>query len=274
MIIFTDEVIGQFKRDIASHAPERGGALLGPRHTNLVSCFLFDPQAKVTIASYSPSVQLIERVKQEELATGLTFKGIVHSHPGGMDRPSQADLFAFASNLAANSRMGSFIAPIISRGTTRTMRTHEVALGNDSKLSCFEAYRPNADKQNQQMAVIEEVPVTVMAIDEAVSKLKKVLTKELSVSFKATKDAVEINGLVHLMRTLNCRLFQLDLFFPHSFPCAPPIALFSVRHKGMLTDAQDLQFPWGITCFEIDALARQLAPIITEKTKEKARGYN
>ena len=67
MIIFSDEVIEQFKRDIASHAPERGGALLGPRHTNLVSRFLFDPQAKVTVASYSPSVQLIESVKQEEL---------------------------------------------------------------------------------------------------------------------------------------------------------------------------------------------------------------
>lgn len=79
MIIFTDEVIEGIKRDIASHAPERGGALLGPQHTNLVSCFLFDPQAKTTAASYSPSKQLIETVKIEELATGLTFKGIVHS---------------------------------------------------------------------------------------------------------------------------------------------------------------------------------------------------
>jgi len=165
MTIFTDEVIEQMKQDIASHAPERGGALLGARNTNLVSRFLFDPQAETTAASYFPSDQLIEQVEQEERTTGLTFKGSVHSHPNGMDRPSQADLHAFACNLAANPRLGSFIAPIISEGVAK--ERHEIDLGSNTKLSCFEAFRPRPENLLSELAECEKEWAYVMAIEEA-----------------------------------------------------------------------------------------------------------
>lgn len=175
---------------------------------------------------------------------------------------------AFASNLAANSRMGSFVAPIISRG--RVFGEHEIELGDEMKLSNFEAFRPKMDSPLKRVAFWEKLPVSVMAIDESVQKLKKVLEHELKVTIKTTGDTLEINGLVHMTRTLSSRKFQLDLFFPHNFPCASPIALFSAKEKGVLKDAQDLQFPWGLTCFDPQALTDRIAPIIAEKTKEKA----
>ena len=120
MILFTDDVLKAIERDIASHDPERGGALLGPANTNLISLFIFDYSAKTTSATYTPSSWLVDEVKHVECAEDIVFKGIIHSHPGGFDRPSPADLKGFANNLAHNPRMGSFIAPIITmKGSTR-----------------------------------------------------------------------------------------------------------------------------------------------------------
>ncbi len=270
MIIFTDEIIEGIRRNIASHAPERGGALLGPRHTNLVSHFIFDPQAQTTAASYSPSKQLIERVKDEERTTGLSFKGIVHSHPNGMDQPSQADLFAFASNMNANPCMGSFIAPIISTGKARA--EHELGLGNGKKLSLFEAFRSKTGWQSR--ATIEETQISVMALNGATNELKEKLQCKQKETITISKDTLEINGLVHMTRTLSSQKFQLDLFFAHNFPCAPPMALFSAKHQGVLKDAEELQFPWGLSCFDPKTLTDRIAPIIAQKTKEKAHGLN
>lgn len=216
MIIFTDEVIEQFKRDIASHAPERGGALLGPRHTNLVSRFIFDPQAKTTAASYFPSDQLIENVEQEERTTGLSFKGIVHSHPNGMDRPSKGDLHAFACNLAANPRLGSFIAPIISSGVAK--ERHEISLGSNTKLSCFEAFRPRPENLHSELAECEKDWVYVMAIGEAMRLLEIALKKQFGVPFKTITNlhgGIDSEG--YQCRRVKCRLFQLDIFIPDSY---------------------------------------------------------
>ncbi len=264
MTIFTDEVIEQMKQDIASHAPERGGALLGARGSNLVSRFLFDPQAKTTAASYFPSDELIEKVEQAERTTGLTFKGIVHSHPNGMDRPSQADLHAFACNLAANPRLGSFIAPIISRGVAK--EKHEIDLGSKSKLSCFEAFRPRPENLHSELAECEKDWAYVMAIGEALGFLEIALKEQFAVPFKTISNLrgpTDSEGYQN--RRIKCRLFQLDIFIPDSYPVAPPITLYSPRVKGKQLDVQDLKIPWGgLSCHAPKALADQVISALIE----------
>ena len=122
MILITDDVQKAIEHDIASHKPEhsfkeKGGALFGPAHTNLISKFLYDIDAKTSAVTYTPSSQLVIEVKEVERSENLTFKGILHSHPGGFDRPSSADLHGFANNLAHNPHMGRFIAPIVTMVT-------------------------------------------------------------------------------------------------------------------------------------------------------------
>src|SRR6266508_1224600 len=91
LLYVCDWVLRDIEVEIGRHPPERGGALLGPLHRPLISRFLPDPEAASTPFSYSPSSSLDRRVKQVEAGDGLELKGIVHSHPRSVDRPSDQD---------------------------------------------------------------------------------------------------------------------------------------------------------------------------------------
>ncbi len=100
------DTVGQFQA-------ETGGALLGAYAQSLVTGFVFDPEATTTGASYVPSAGLTDAVQRRELADGLQFKGVVHSHPGAMANPSGPDLHSFGVGLAANRELGRYLAPIV-----------------------------------------------------------------------------------------------------------------------------------------------------------------
>jgi proteasome lid subunit RPN8/RPN11 len=111
----TDLVYEQIRAQIAGHNPELGGALYGPRGVPVVSHFEFDAHAVTTPVSYVPSTQLIENVMRVEGATGLQFKGVVHSHPSGMTHPSGGDESTVSSFFRMNPHFSAMALPIVQR---------------------------------------------------------------------------------------------------------------------------------------------------------------
>jgi len=109
----TDLVYEQIRTQIAGHKPELGGALYGPRGVPVVSHFEFDAHAVTTPVSYVPSTQLIDNVVRVEGATGLQFKGVVHSHPSGMTHPSGGDESTVSSFFRMNPHFSAMALPIV-----------------------------------------------------------------------------------------------------------------------------------------------------------------
>ena len=89
MLVFTDGVKGEIASAIGDHAPERGGALLGPRNSNLITHVIYDEDAETTSTTYRPSARLTDLVQKVEREEPVRYCGIVHSHPGDFDRPSE-----------------------------------------------------------------------------------------------------------------------------------------------------------------------------------------
>ena len=50
MLIFTDEASRKIASALGQHAPERGGALLGPQNSNLITHFIEDADAQIVAA--------------------------------------------------------------------------------------------------------------------------------------------------------------------------------------------------------------------------------
>src|SRR5574340_987816 len=135
-----DWVLREVDAELASHPPERGGALLGPRRKPLLTHFVADPEAVVTSTSYAPSRQLAARVRELELGAELELKGIVHSHGDRLDRPSERDALELAEGLRLNPHLASYAGPIVSDGPGDDLEPHELPLSS-GKLSCFAARR-------------------------------------------------------------------------------------------------------------------------------------
>jgi proteasome lid subunit RPN8/RPN11 len=112
-MVITDLVYDEIDTHLASHAPERGGALYGPRRYPFVTHFEFDPDGKTSAVSYVPSSRLINNVPKVEAETGLQFKGIIHSHPHGLTRPSRGDEQTVASFFRLNPHVSDMALPIV-----------------------------------------------------------------------------------------------------------------------------------------------------------------
>jgi proteasome lid subunit RPN8/RPN11 len=112
-MVITDIVYSEIREKIACHAPERGGALYGPRSYPFVTHFEFDADGLTSSVSYVPSTRLIENVPRVERETGLQFKGVVHSHPRGMTRPSAGDEQTVGSFFRSNPHFSQFTLPIV-----------------------------------------------------------------------------------------------------------------------------------------------------------------
>lgn len=112
-MVITDLVYNEIISQIATHAPELGGALYGPKNYPFVTHFEFDPDAETSAVSYVPSSRLIANVPRVESSTGLQFKGIIHSHPKGLIRPSGGDERTVASFFRLNPHFSTMALPIV-----------------------------------------------------------------------------------------------------------------------------------------------------------------
>jgi len=141
MLYISQSVLHDIETEIANHPPERGGAILGPVGQPIITRFLLDEEAHTSGASYLPSPQLTQRVQQLELNQGLEFKGVIHSHPGGLDRPSGPDETAMLEGLNLNPHIPYFVAPIITlQRPWGQLREHELPMAQ-GKISCYVASR-------------------------------------------------------------------------------------------------------------------------------------
>jgi len=136
--VILDEVLEDIARFLTTHAPERGGALFGPRAQKMVTLFLPDEAAEYRQVTYTPSPALSLMVPRIEQRTGLEYKGIVHSHPGSLDRPSMPDVAAARRALRSNVHLPAFLMPVVTLGTFRQdeLGAHETVLPG-GKISHF-----------------------------------------------------------------------------------------------------------------------------------------
>jgi len=213
-IAFADEVLLRLENDVASHPPERGGALLGPVGQPIVSRFLFDSRAQTSGSTYTPSVLLQERVAEAEKSDStLELKGIVHSHPGDMRHPSSGDLRAFADSLNGAPWLGRFIAPIITR--TRSNAEHDVPL-RSGVMSVFIAERGH-ERVELQPGIPHVVPIRtdIDRLQRALGGTTGLLT------------TVEIEGTVYVSSSLRIGGLDLQLLVGPNYPFTAPIVLLT-----------------------------------------------
>ena len=112
-MIIADHARDRIRSEIALHPPERGGALYGPADYPMISHFEYDDAAVTTADTYTPSRELIRNIARVERETGLKFKGIVHSHPAGINKPSSTDKRAVASLFRDNRHLAWIFLPIV-----------------------------------------------------------------------------------------------------------------------------------------------------------------
>jgi proteasome lid subunit RPN8/RPN11 len=107
---------------LGSIPPEACGMLLGPKkHASLITHFVRDESGKGSPVSFQIDGERMTKTIKPFITAGLDLKGIVHSHPRGVHRPSGGDLiylkklYANERN-AANSDAAAFYFPILADG--------------------------------------------------------------------------------------------------------------------------------------------------------------
>lgn len=103
---------------LGSVEPEAGGMLLGPRGTSIVTHYIPDLRGKATGASFTLDAKGLNQVLKNHLECGLDAKGLVHSHPSGIPRPSFGDLEYVARSFVnpKNRNVTEFFLPIFCDG--------------------------------------------------------------------------------------------------------------------------------------------------------------
>jgi molybdopterin/thiamine biosynthesis adenylyltransferase len=203
----------------------------------LVSHFIFDEHAQTTGASYVPSEELGIAVNQAERAGGgLELKGILHSHPGGMNHPSTTDLASFESYLVSNPHLDD-LAVVICTFAREALRSNEIQLG-DLRYSLFRAFRTGSGT-----ALLRAEKPRVLPIEG----LQRVLVDVLGADWSASgTEAMVTDGTGAL-------LFQLEkegrpqaiVVVPESYPGMAPVVHIELDTGATTTVA--LPWSWGMS---------------------------
>jgi len=270
-ITFTDNTLNEIALTIGTRTPETGGALFGPDNSNLVSLFVFDKKARTTAITYTPSTELIRRIPEIEMRDGVIFKGVIHSHPRRLDRPSGPDLSAFRRTLDTNPRLRSLITPIVNLdGGSKQADAHP--LNDASTMRVFQAFRSSG----RRLVELDPASVRVMPVDAMALCVSEALARKMGREVATQFGHERINGHAFVRGTLQITGTgsedqRLDLYFPTQFPLLAPLAMWSESRK-----QQWLQLNWQPDQFSADALAESLTEAITsvalntsETTKDK-----
>ncbi|MBE9145432.1 Mov34/MPN/PAD-1 family protein [Planktothrix mougeotii] len=254
MLYITTSVIDDIERDIARYQPERGGALLGIVGKPIITHFILDSQGITSGASYLPSPQLTQQVQRLELTQGLELKGVIHSHPGGLDRPSGPDEEAILEGLNINSHLEYFIAPIVTLIQPWGYSNHELKLAN-GKISFYAGYR------QRNRVTIEPIKVQEIS-DQELNRLHTSLPTTPSqiptVSLEIQQELTQISYDFGINKTPEFFITNLE---GHPIPAGKIILkngtellfLFSLSHPVHAprllvtfpeTDTQEISLPW------------------------------
>jgi len=257
-ITFTDNTLNEIALTIGTRTPETGGALFGPDNSNLVSLFVFDEKARTTAITYTPSTELIRRIPEIEMRDGVIFKGVIHSHPSSLDRPSGPDILAFRRTLDTNPRLRSLITPIVNlEGGSKQADAYP--LNDTSTMRVFQAFRASGRRHVE----LDPARVRLMPIDAVARCASEALARKTDREVATQCGHERINGDAFVRRTLTVTCTgsdeqRLDLYFPTQFPLLAPLAMWSEYGK-----QQWLQLNWQPDEFSADALAASLTEAIT-----------
>lgn len=225
LVVVTDAVVEDIERLVASHAPERGGALVGPVGQPVVSAFLLDDRATTSGTTFRPSTQLQRRVSEVESGDEtLELKGILHSHPGAMNHPSSGDLVAYEDSLRGAPWLGQFICPIVTRG--RPSAQHEITLPS-GRVSFYVA-----DATGGREADLHVATVRVMPLLRDASALAGALG-----AAAPTLGTVDVDGQVYLTADLAGVETSYQMLLPAGYPTAAPLLLATRTSDGLPSNA-------------------------------------
>ncbi len=127
---FTYHIVEAARNEIitklSAAPPEDGLALFGLKTSDrIITHAIHDPDAEKTPVSFKPRAEAhnqwlkrLNAVFAEVGVDGLDFKGIVHSHPPGINFPSYGDLEFVKATLSRSKNIGAtnFFMPIFCRG--------------------------------------------------------------------------------------------------------------------------------------------------------------
>lgn len=102
-------------RELTDRRPECAGMLLGACESDIVTHFVADEHGRATSASFTLDAAWLNRVLREFQRCGINAKGLIHSHPAGVTRPSGGDLRYVARSLGnpKNKDCSEFFLPIV-----------------------------------------------------------------------------------------------------------------------------------------------------------------
>jgi hypothetical protein len=111
-IVVTREQYENIQISIGALPPETGG-ILGEKG-GVVSCFYFDHHAKSLTDCYSPNIKDLNFVISDWKSKGISFCGLIHSHPSGVRRLSYKDR-KFAEDIlkASGGKLTDLLFPIV-----------------------------------------------------------------------------------------------------------------------------------------------------------------
>lgn len=91
-ILFSKEVLDEFRKDVGKYYPETGGLLASTKDSHLIDCCYFDIHSKNTHGTFYYDIETMSEVFRKWKAEGYVTNGIYHSHPVGATRPSYHDM--------------------------------------------------------------------------------------------------------------------------------------------------------------------------------------
>lgn len=230
-MVITDLVYNKIYTEIAQHYPEKGGALFGPRGLPFVTHFEMDTDAETTAVSYIPSTKLINKVPKIESEIGLQFKGIIHSHPRGVIRPSGGDASTVSSFFRLNPHFSSMLLPIVQQAQNISddfihwYRAEKRAEQNTSTLG-FEKLMgrsPSSISIIQEDCFILPVAEHINIIIEKLAECNLILVMDEKPNFVKIKNADMLS-----ITAKSTQGHEFIYFVSMDYPIIPPIVLYQL----------------------------------------------
>lgn len=286
-VYVTNEVLRRVEQEIADRPPEQGGALLGPPGSPAVTRFIYDSWAHTTGASYVPSDELIDEVPRIERHEDLEFKGIIHSHPGGMGHPSGQDIYGpFTRALNENPHLLFFLGPILTHSNVFFHReSHHVKCGRGT-IAFYIAYREEGRTQIKpircrvikEKELLRQIPQrkiepTVPHFLPAVQQFRQdlgLVAKFFDVKSELAIVPMEVDqrSVYGVQIPLSSRL-ELTIIISDSYPLTPPIVIASGVASSKCKQLEQCHLTWDLDLPQQERLMSALREYFPHKTPEK-----
>lgn len=245
-MIITDLALAEIRSHIASHRPERGGALYGPKGQFAVTHFEFDAEGATSAVSYVPSRRLIDNVRAVELQTGLQLKGIVHSHPLGFAKPSQGDIQTVQSFFRLNPHFSRMELPIVQQiganepqDSAGFIKWFNAARG--AELASSFGLGSVTSNKGPSVEIISDDLFVIPLLKDANELAQSLASRgiDLKVDPKVQHLKIQNASLIGLV-TRNDQMQEFMFFVGYDYPVMPPVVLY--QEEG---NTCQLEFIWN-----------------------------